>query len=248
MDDAYLEAQRRFWNVGDLATAKFDRVDTRTRLEDEYEKLADEDFALVFAPVTVNPSWTVLEIGCGVGRLLSRLVLRTPPARAIGVDISQNMIGYASHALRGAPNVTLAVNSGADLAMVGDASVDFAYAAHVFIHIHSISVASAYFAEVRRVLKPGGMFRFNIRRIDLSSMFSNSYGGLAAKAGYAAGILSPISGHLRPRPGFEGIHYRKRDLCRLTQVAGLAVVALQPHDRGSEKNYWCTVTRPRHGE
>ena len=118
MDNAYLEAQRRFWNVGDLKTAKFDRVDTRTRLEEEYEKLADEDFALVFAPVTVIPCWTVLEIGCGVGRLLSRLVLRTPPARAIGVDISQNMIGYASHALREAPNVTLAVNSGADLAMV----------------------------------------------------------------------------------------------------------------------------------
>jgi ubiquinone/menaquinone biosynthesis C-methylase UbiE len=247
MDNAYLEAQRRFWNVSDLETAKFDRVDTRTRLEEEYERLADEDFAFVFAPVTVTPAWTVLEIGCGVGRLLSRLVQRTPPARAIGVDISENMIGYASHALRGFPNVKLAVNSGADLAMVEDASVDFAYAAHVFIHIHSVSVVSAYFAEMRRVLRPGGVFRFNIRRMDLSSMFSNSSGGLAAKVGYAAGMLSPISGRLRPRPGFDGIHYRKRDVHRLARGARLAVKDLVLHDRGSERNYWCTVTRPLHG-
>ena len=106
---------------------------------------------------------------------------------------------------------------------------------------------NAYFAEVRRVLKPGGMFRFNIRRMDLSSMFSNSYGGLAAKAGYAAGIMSPISGRLRPRPGFDGIHYRKRDVHRLARGAKLAVIDLQPHDRG-EKSYWCTVARPHHGE
>src|SRR5438105_10818790 len=115
----YLQAQKEFWNV-DEHTARFGRVDVVSKSEAEYDALAERDVSLVFEGVEVRADWTVIEIGCGVGRLLKRLILRNPVAKAIGVDISENMIAYARAALEGAGHVELRVNSGADLADIPD--------------------------------------------------------------------------------------------------------------------------------
>lgn len=116
----------------------------------------------------------------------------------------------------------LLVSAGADLSMISGSSIDFVYSNDVFIHIHDKDVRS-YFREVPRVLKPGGFFRFNTRRMDINSVFSNSLGGLLAKAGYLSGILSPLSRGKAAEPGFSGIHYRKRDIQRLGDLTGIVI-------------------------
>src|SRR5258708_2264928 len=109
----YLVEQKAFWNV-DEATLRLGRVDTISRSEREYEERADRDFAKVFSGVAerIDSDTTILEIGCGVGRLLTRLLQHTAPKLVIGVDISEAMIAHARTALGTRNNVLLTTNSG----------------------------------------------------------------------------------------------------------------------------------------
>ena len=103
----------------------------------------------------------VLEIGCGAGRVtraLSRLF-----GEVYGVDISGEMIARARQALASQPNAHLFQNSGADLAVLGDVTIDFAFSSIVFQHIPSREVIESYVREVHRLLRPGGLFKFQVQ-------------------------------------------------------------------------------------
>jgi ubiquinone/menaquinone biosynthesis C-methylase UbiE len=234
-DREYLIEQKRFWNV-DEETSKFGRVDTISSNELEYNRRAQEDFETIFSGIQIEPTSTILEIGCGIGRLLALLVAQTRSGRVIGVDISEGMIQQARAALGERDNLTLEVNSGADLSMIPDRSIDFIYSKDVFIHIHGIGIVKSYLTEVERVLRPSGSFRFNVRLMDTATMFSNSPGGLWAKVAYSIGVLSPIRSDAGPPiPGFDGLQYRERDLRQLATAAGLEITTFV---RGGE--IWCT--------
>ncbi|MGE5276179.1 MAG: methyltransferase domain-containing protein [Acidobacteriota bacterium] len=129
---------------------------------------SDEDFwrsgaadleTLVLQDVTLDASARVLEIGCGVGRLLRPLSLRVE--RAIGIDISPEMISRARAALCDRPNVELSVTGG-DLAGIPDASLDFVYSFIVFQHVPSRAAVLRYLGEAARALKAGGVLRFQV--------------------------------------------------------------------------------------
>ena len=103
----------------------------------------------------------VLEIGCGAGRVtraLSRLF-----GEVYAVDISGEMIAQAKQALASQPNAHLFQNSGADLAVLGNVQVDFAFSTIVFQHIPSREVIENYVREVHRLLRPGGLFKFQVQ-------------------------------------------------------------------------------------
>ena len=223
----YLAEQKAFWNV-DEATSRLGRVDTISRSEREYEVRADRDFAEVFSGVTerIDSDTTILEIGCGVGRLLTRLLQHTTPKLVIGVDISEGMIAHARAALGTRNNVLLTTNSGADLEILDNASIDFAFSNDVFIHVHDIDVMRQYLDEVRRVLKPRGIFKFNVRHLCLAKMFANSPGGLLAKASYKIGLRSPLKKTGAASAGFSGLQYRERDINRLVKDAGLVITSV----------------------
>jgi ubiquinone/menaquinone biosynthesis C-methylase UbiE len=244
---SYLQEQKCFWNA-DEQKSRFGRVDTVSKTEAEYNRAADKDFEKVFSDVRTDPNSTILEIGCGVGRLLSRLLCRRKTGKVIGVDISDSMIQYARNALGARDDLILAVNSGADLSIIPDGSIDVAYSNDVFIHIDDVEVVGSYFNEVRRVLKPSGLFKFNVRRMELEKMFSNSPGGLLAKVLYTVGAWSPINATGQPSAGFNGIQYRERDLRRLIRTARMDIVTVV-HIRAAvgpdlHGRIWCTC-RPR---
>jgi len=102
-------------------------------------------------------SWRALEIGCGPGRLLR------PMSRHFGeihgVDVSDEMIALARERLREIPHAHVHATNGASLAQFADESFDFVYSYAVFQHIPSRDVVLEYMREIRRVLKPGGIFR-----------------------------------------------------------------------------------------
>jgi len=114
---------------------------------------------LVLRGLTLEPSAAVLEIGCGIGRLLKPLSERV--ARALGVDISGEMIRLGRGALADRPNVRLERTDG-DLSAAEDGSLDLVYSYIVFQHVPARTAVSRYFAEAARVLKPGGVFRFQL--------------------------------------------------------------------------------------
>ena len=114
-----------------------------------------EDFVL--EGLAVSPEAEVLEIGCGMGRLLRPVSERV--ARATGVDISGEMIDRAVRALADRPNVRLLRTEG-DPPGTPDASLDLVYSFVVFQHVPSRAAVSRYLAEAARVLRGGGVFRF----------------------------------------------------------------------------------------
>ena len=108
---------------------------------------------------------TVLEIGCGSGRLTRALA--EVFGQVYAVDISGEMIQRAKESLRALPNAQPFQNNGADLQVLNpvlaDGSVDFAFSYIVFQHIPSAEVILSYVREVFRFLKPGGLFKFQVQ-------------------------------------------------------------------------------------
>lgn len=100
----------------------------------------------------------VLEIGCGVGRLIH--FLRHDSSSIIGVDISEEMVSRASVFLRNDPAVKLHTLADNNLDCIPSHSVDFIYSYAVFQHLPSCMLMFKYLSEAHRVIKTGGIFVF----------------------------------------------------------------------------------------
>jgi SAM-dependent methyltransferase len=105
----------------------------------------------------------VLEIGCGTGRMTRALA--EVFGEVYGVDISGEMIAKGKQGLADLPNVHLFQNNGADLQILGDIQIDFAFSYIVFQHIPSREVIYNYAREVNRLLRPGGLFKFQVQGV-----------------------------------------------------------------------------------
>lgn len=103
----------------------------------------------------------VLEIGCGAGRMTRALA--EVFGEVYAVDVSGEMIARAREALADVRNVHLFQNNGADLQVLGEARIDFAFSYIVFQHIPSREIIYNYVREVHRLLEPGGLFKFQVQ-------------------------------------------------------------------------------------
>lgn len=106
----------------------------------------------------LGPDRTALEIGCGIGRVLAPLAPRLKEIH--GIDISSGMIAAARRRCVDLPNVHLVRSSGRDLDGFADRSLDLVFACDSFPYIYQggTDLVMFHFAEVERVLRPGGDF------------------------------------------------------------------------------------------
>ena len=103
----------------------------------------------------------VLEIGCGAGRVTRALAKLFGEVHA--VDVSGEMVRLASEAVRDFPKASVYQNNGKDLTVVPNLQFDFAFSTIVFQHIPSREIIENYVREVGRLLRPGGLFKFQVQ-------------------------------------------------------------------------------------
>jgi len=100
-----------------------------------------------------KPEGTLLDLGCGPGYLLRAAAEKFPRIRLVGVDIAEEALDAARKNL-GPERVEL-LRSGSDNLPLPDASCDFVVST---LSLHHWSRPGEIFAELFRVLKPGGRF------------------------------------------------------------------------------------------
>ena len=106
----------------------------------------------------LGPDRTILDLGCGIGRFAEALSAEVKSI--VGIDISAEMVGAAWRRCGGLANASFLQTSGHDLAAFAENSFDLVLAVDTLPYLvqSGMSVAETHFAEVARVLRPGGDF------------------------------------------------------------------------------------------
>jgi ubiquinone/menaquinone biosynthesis C-methylase UbiE len=125
----------------------FDATDDYERFMGRWSRAIGEKFLAWMAPPH-NARW--LDVGCGTGAFSELILRRCAPKSVIGIDPSPAQIEYARKLL---PKATFQVADSMDLPF-GEHEFDIAASALV---IHFIPDRARAFAEMRRVLRPGGL-------------------------------------------------------------------------------------------
>ena len=100
---------------------------------EEYSRSGEATAGDIVEHASVTANDTVLEIGCGTGRIGIKLAPRC--GHWIGSDVSRNMLQHAQDTLRESRNVSFVHLNGTDLYGIADQSVDVAYCSGVFMHL-----------------------------------------------------------------------------------------------------------------
>lgn len=123
---------------------------------------AETDSLLAFCGIAPQPDFTVVEIGCGIGRMTRRL--SEVYGEVIAVDVSPVMLERAQRNLADRENVSFVAGSGSDLVQVRSSSVDAVFSYITLQHVPSEEGVLSYVRETLRVLRAGGRAGVQVRR------------------------------------------------------------------------------------
>lgn len=167
----FADAMKRDWDARARQDAKWFINSLRQRQsEEEFDKtglIEVERLALSDLPLLTRgrdpKNLRVLEIGCGAGRMTKHLA--SIFGEVTGVDVSGEMIRQARERLDGIGNASLHETNGVDFAIFGDEEFDLILSAYVFQHVPSAEVIESNIRDGWRVLKPGGVFKFQTNSV-----------------------------------------------------------------------------------
>ena len=128
--------------------------------------------------VEIHDGWTMLDIGCGGGATLKRLLMRSKGAQVYGIDISEESVAKARKVNANVLDRQVFVTQGsAEKLPYDDNKFDLVTA-----------VETVYFwpdlpnclKEVRRVVKPGGRFAIMVEVLENDSVWTDVVDGMTA--------------------------------------------------------------------
>jgi SAM-dependent methyltransferase len=117
-------------------------------------RVAAEVLADALAPHALGEFASVLDFGCGPGRVLPHLArLHPSPERLVGVDVDPQAIAWASTHLGG---MAFELSDARPPLPFGDREFALVYSISVFSHLDEAD-QDAWLSELARVLRPGGV-------------------------------------------------------------------------------------------
>jgi len=128
--------------------------------------------------VNIQDGWTMLDVGCGGGFTIRRLLNRSKDAQVYGIDISEESVAKAKKVNAEVLDKQVFVTQGS--------AEKLPYENEKFDLV--TAVETVYFwpnlpnclQEVRRVLKPGGKFAILVEVVDSDSKWTNVVEGMTA--------------------------------------------------------------------
>jgi len=121
---------------------------------------------------------TMLDIGCGGGATLKRLIKRSKGGKAYGIDISQESVAKARKVNAHLLDKQVFIQQGsADNLPYDDHTFDLVTAVETVYFWPDLPKC---FLEVKRVLKPGGQFAIIVEVIEGDSKWTDIIDGMAA--------------------------------------------------------------------
>jgi SAM-dependent methyltransferase len=161
-------SMRRFWDARAREDAYY-FIDNNGRYRnadrEAFWSSGDEtlDYMLSRVGGEIQPTDSIVEIGCGIGRVTRALARRGGDVRAF--DVSAEMIAKARVENPQLDNVEWLVGDGASLRPVDDASADVVHSFVVFQHIPDPEITMSYVREIGRVLRPDGWAFFQVSNL-----------------------------------------------------------------------------------
>lgn len=161
----------------------------------------------------VGPGDSVLDLGCGTGRLAEYVAqLVGPQGRVLGLDPSPQRIAIAKR--REAGVLSFAVAGSGDLASFAAASFDRVYLNYVF---HWIDKKAEALRQIDRILKPGG-------RVGITTGYKGRPSELRKRIRES---VREALGELPPGLFLSPFRLSARELRSLAEHAGFRIVDLQ---------------------
>ena len=152
--------------------------------------------------VTFGDDMTMLDIGCGGGATLKRLLKRSPSGKVYGIDISEESVAKAKRVNKRLLGSQVFVEQGsADSLPWDNQSFDVVTAVET---VYFWPDLPRCFQEVKRVLKPGGQFAIMLEVIEGDSKWTNVVEGMT--------VYSPEQlKEMLEQAGFSGVEvFRKK--------------------------------------
>jgi SAM-dependent methyltransferase len=176
----------------------------------------------------------VLEIGCGIGRLLEPMGEHF--RELYGVDVSGEMVRQGRERMARLPSVRLEEVDGTGSLPFDENAFDLGYSFITFHHIPHKEVVIRYIEEVRRVLVPGGIFRFHL-------------------FGRPEGAWQTVRETFTKKSTWRGCKFTHREILAVTQQAGFEVVEsryIEPElerpqhfwEKAIPHHIWITARKP----
>ncbi|EEP73309.1 methyltransferase [Micromonospora sp. ATCC 39149] len=125
---------------------------------EEYLQDRVDKVALVVEQLGLGPESEIFEIGSGEGIMAAGLADRV--RAVLCADVSRSFLDKARATCEGRENVSYHHIENDFLEKLPTAAFDAGFSLNVFIHLNVFEVF-LYFRQIRRILRPGGLFCFN---------------------------------------------------------------------------------------